>query len=155
MLASTLERRWALGHEPIVEVTRPDTDTGLASAGQLPSGLPLASARGLKGMRVVNQRQELLGHVEELMLDVQHGRIAYAVMGAGGFFGLGERYFAIPWAALSMDPEGDCLLIDVARERFERPGPLDEPDALAAWAGGPPSPPAHALPVRPQGVTPS
>lgn len=120
MMAATLEQRWALRHEPIVEVPRPGADAALSSPPDAArTGLPLASAGGLKGMPIVNLQQEVLGHVEELMLDVQHGRIAYAVMGSGGFFGLGGRYFAIPWAALLMEPQGDCLMLDMARERFE------------------------------------
>jgi hypothetical protein len=131
-----LQRRWALGHEPIVEVPRPDGDDAAILPGR--AGLPLASAGGLKGMRIVNLRHELLGRLEEILLDVQHGRIAYAVMGAGGFLGLGERFFAIPWAALVMDPQGECLVLDVARERFEKPAALvDVPDEfhpVPGWA---------------------
>lgn len=126
MLIHTLEGRWAVGHEPIVQVPRPEADAALAPAVGTHAGLPLARAGGLKGMRVLNRDGEPLGRVEELMLDVQHGRIAYAVMGCGGFFGLGERYFAIPWAALVMDPDGDCLVVDVARERFEWRRDADE-----------------------------
>lgn len=151
-----LERRWALGHEPagplqgqfpegpvrrynsepIVEVPRPNGDDAGIPAGR--NGLPLACAGGLKGIRIVNLRHELLGHLEEILLDVQHGRIAYAVMGAGGFLGLGERYFAIPWAALVMDAECECLVLDVARERFDKPAvSVDLPDRghlVPGWA---------------------
>lgn len=132
-----LEHRWALGHEPIVEVPPPSGDDLVASP-MGHAGLPLACAGGLKGLPIVNLRHELLGHLEEIMLDVQHGRIAYGVMGAGGFFGLGQRYFAIPWPALVMAPEQECMVLDVARERFERPaftsdGPEGEP-SLPAWA---------------------
>jgi sporulation protein YlmC with PRC-barrel domain len=141
MLAHTLESRWAVGHEPIVQVPKPEAEAALAPAVGTHSGLPLARAGGLKGMRVVNRSGESLGRVEELMLDVQHGRIAYAVMGSGGFFGLGERYFAIPWAALVMDPDGDCLVVDVARERFEWHGDTgeardDDPAVLGTGLSG-------------------
>ncbi|MFZ5550042.1 MAG: PRC-barrel domain-containing protein [Pseudomonadota bacterium] len=115
-----LEHRWALGHEPIVEVPH-STWEGVTSPPAGHAGLPLACAGGLKGIRIVNLQRELLGHLEEIMLDVHHGRIAYAVMGAGGFLGLGERYFAIPWSALVMAPERECLVLDVARERFDQP----------------------------------
>lgn len=112
-----LEHRWALGHEPIVEVPHPGgSGTGASPGG---CGLPLTGAGALKGLCIVNRRHELLGHLVEVMLDVQHGRIAYAVMGAGGFFGLGARCFAIPWPALVMDLERECLVLDAARERFD------------------------------------
>jgi sporulation protein YlmC with PRC-barrel domain len=157
MMAATLEQRWALGHEPIVEVPRPGAGAALSSPPDAArTGLPLASAGGLKGMPIVNLQQEVLGHVEELMLDVQHGRIAYAVMGSGGFFGLGERYFAIPWTALVVDPKGECLVVDVARERFDRAGPAhdagdgEDAGAVLAWTGGPSTEPGWRQPLQPE-----
>jgi hypothetical protein len=37
------------------------------------------------------------------MLDVNNGKIAYAVLSCGGVAGIGEKLFAIPWKALKLD----------------------------------------------------
>lgn len=45
---------------------------------------------------VVNTAGEDLGDIEAIMLNVPSGRIAYAVLPFGGFFGLGDKLFAMP-----------------------------------------------------------
>ena len=59
-------------------------------------------ASDLKGNRVVNKNAEDLGTLEDYMIDLQNGRITYAVLSFGGWFGMGNRLFAIPWSAFKM-----------------------------------------------------
>ena len=54
------------------------------------------SASTIKGDKVINTAGEDLGKIEELMLDLRDGRIAYAVLSFDGFLGLGNKLFAIP-----------------------------------------------------------
>ena len=79
-------------------------------------GGELVGASSLSGQRVLTRQGEAIGSVSELMLDVQRGRIAYAVVAYGGFMGLGERLHAIPWRALRI--EGDHLVLDAERSTF-------------------------------------
>ena len=58
------------------------------------------SASSLKGDNVVNHQGEDLGKIEEIMIDLDRGRIAFAVLSFGGFLGMGDKLFAIPWEAL-------------------------------------------------------
>lgn len=56
------------------------------------------SATILMGDDVVNPRGEDLGKIEELIIDFgEGGRVAYAVLSFGGFLGMGDKLFAIPW----------------------------------------------------------
>ncbi|MCO5381646.1 MAG: PRC-barrel domain-containing protein [Methanosarcina barkeri] len=55
------------------------------------------SASTIKGDKVVNRAGEDLGKIEELMIDLEDGRVAYAVLSFGGFLGMGNKLFAIPW----------------------------------------------------------
>ncbi|HET6821745.1 MAG TPA: PRC-barrel domain-containing protein, partial [Anaerolineales bacterium] len=57
------------------------------------------------GNKVVNPSGELLGNLKELVLDLEEERIAYAVLSFGGFMGLGDKLFAIPWEALVLNPK--------------------------------------------------
>lgn len=76
--------------------------------------------------RVVNAAGEELGRIEELMIDVPSGRIAYAVLSFGGFLGFGDKLFAVPFEALAMDPEHERIRLDVPRERLEQAEGFDK-----------------------------
>jgi sporulation protein YlmC with PRC-barrel domain len=82
-------------------------------------GPEIMAADTLQGDEVVNQAGETLGKVQDIMLDVPGGRIAYAVLSSGGFLGLGDKLFAIPWSALTLDTERKCFVLDVAKEQLE------------------------------------
>jgi PRC-barrel domain len=55
------------------------------------------SASTLSQDSVRNRMNEDVGSIKEIMLDVPSGRVAYAVLSVGGFLGIGDRLFAIPW----------------------------------------------------------
>jgi sporulation protein YlmC with PRC-barrel domain len=59
-------------------------------------------ANDVKGHKVVNKNEEELGKIEDYMLDLETGRMAYAVLSFGGFLGMGEKLFAIPWSAFNV-----------------------------------------------------
>jgi sporulation protein YlmC with PRC-barrel domain len=82
-------------------------------------GPEVMAADTLKGDSVVNAQGEDLGKIEHIMLDVQQGRIAYAVLSFGGFLGMGDKLFAIPWAALTLDANRKCFVLDVPKERLQ------------------------------------
>jgi sporulation protein YlmC with PRC-barrel domain len=82
-------------------------------------GPRLMTASTLEGDRVVNRQGEDLGEIDEIMLDVPRGRIAYAVMSSGGFLGMGDKLFAIPWGALTLDTDNKCFVLDVDKQRLE------------------------------------
>lgn len=77
------------------------------------------SASTLKGDSVVNAKDEKLGTIEELMIDLDRGCIAYAVLSFGGFMGMGDKLFAIPWNALTVDTIEKRFVLNVVKERLE------------------------------------
>jgi hypothetical protein len=79
----------------------------------------LISATKVAGTPVYNRHGERLGTVEEVMLDKRSGQVAYAVMGFGGFLGIGERYHPLPWPMLRYDVEVGGYLVDIGREQLE------------------------------------
>lgn len=88
---------------------------------------PLAlSASTLEGNDVVNAAGEDLGSIEEIMLDVRNGRIAYAVLSFGGFLGIGDKLFAIPWDALTLDTERKRFVLNMDRETLENAPGFDK-----------------------------
>jgi len=79
-------------------------------------GPGVMDAATLIGNDVVNSVGEDLGDIDAIMLDVARGRIAYAVLASGGFLGIGEKLFAIPWGALTLDADRKCFVLDVTAE---------------------------------------
>jgi hypothetical protein len=77
------------------------------------------SADTLTGTTVRNRAGQNLGTIKSIMLDVAHGRIAYAVLSFGGFLGLGDKLFAVPWSALELDTDGEEFILDVPKERLQ------------------------------------
>ncbi len=79
-------------------------------------GLGLLRAKEAIGADVVDRGGETLGTVEDMVLDVVRGCISYAVLSFGGFMGLGQKLFAIPWRVFYVDRERHRLVLDLPRE---------------------------------------
>jgi sporulation protein YlmC with PRC-barrel domain len=101
-------------------------------------GPALMGADTLIGNDVVNAQDDDLGDIKEIMLDMRTGRVAYAVLSFGGFLGIGEKLFAVPWQALQLDTVNKRFTLNVDKNRLKAaPGfdPDDWPDMSdAAWA---------------------
>ncbi|MCW7536308.1 PRC-barrel domain-containing protein [Aquabacterium sp. A7-Y] len=89
-------------------------------------GPRLMTADTLTGDKVVNRQDETLGTISDIMLDVPRGRIAYAVMTSGGFLGLGDKLFAIPWSALTLDTDRKCFVLDADKSLFSNAEGFDK-----------------------------
>ena len=74
------------------------------------------SAATIVGDKVLNTAGEQLGTIKDLMIDIDDGLIAYAVLSFGGFLGMGDKLFAIPWEALILDTENHAFILDVDKE---------------------------------------
>lgn len=79
----------------------------------------LIAAEKVNGTSVYNRQGEHLGTIEDVMLDKVSGRVAYAVMGFGGFLGIGERYHPLPWSVLSYDTRMGGYVVDLDRDRLQ------------------------------------
>ena len=68
---------------------------------------------------VKNAAGEDLGKIEDLMIDLHSGRVAYAVLSFGGFLKMGNKLFAIPWEALTVDTAKKEFVLHVDKSRLE------------------------------------
>mgnify|MGYP006159360017 CR=1 FL=1 len=82
-------------------------------------GPSLMGADTLIGNEVVNHNDENVGEIKEIMLEVQTGRVSYAVLSFGGFLGMGEKLFAVPWSAMTLDRNKRCFVLDVSKDRLK------------------------------------
>jgi sporulation protein YlmC with PRC-barrel domain len=84
------------------------------------------SASTIKGDKVVNGAGEDIGKIEELMIDLTDGRVGYAVLSFGGFLGMGDKLFAIPWKAFQPRVHEHAFLLDVPKETLENAKGFDK-----------------------------
>lgn len=95
------------------------------------------SASTLAGDSVRNAAGEDLGKVVEIMIDIPSGRVAYAVLSFGGFLGMGNKLFAVPWGALKVDEDEKCFILNVDKQTIEQAPGFDKdnwPDMSdSAW----------------------
>ncbi|HEY9460684.1 MAG TPA: PRC-barrel domain-containing protein [Paralcaligenes sp.] len=82
-------------------------------------GPDVMASSTLEGTDVYNQAEQKLGTIQDIMIDIERGRVAYAVLSHGGVLGIGEKLFAIPWSALTLDTQRECFMLDIDLQRFK------------------------------------
>src|SRR6478736_2171833 len=60
-------------------------------------------ASKVKGTAVYDGAGDKIGTVEDIVLDKQSNQIMFAALGFGGVFGIGEKYYPVPWSMLDYD----------------------------------------------------
>jgi sporulation protein YlmC with PRC-barrel domain len=84
------------------------------------------AASTLAGDQVQNSAGEDLGTVDEIMIDIPAGKVAYAVLSFGGFLGMGNKLFAVPWSALRLDEDEQHFILDVDKQKLENAPGFDK-----------------------------
>jgi hypothetical protein len=113
-------------------ISRDDVRDGFADApvphdGNVTAGRHRVLAAGtLTGDRVRSAAGDDIGSIQEIMLDTERGCIAYAVLSFGGFLGIGDKLFAVPWSALRIDRGEHEFILDVNRQILENAPGFDK-----------------------------
>src|SRR4029077_11693926 len=111
---------------------------GLASDVRRGPSPEIMGAETLIGNDVFNHKDEDLGDIKEIMLDMRSGKVGYAVLSFGGFLGMGEKLFAVPWNALTLDTKNKRFVLNVEKDRLKGAPGFDKnhwPDmADQSWA---------------------
>lgn len=97
-----------------------------SSTGSGGPGPRLMGADTLIGDDVYNHKDEDLGDIKEIMLDMRTGQIAYAVLSFGGVMGMGEKLFAVPWQSLRLDTANKRFVLDVEKDRLQNAPGFDK-----------------------------
>lgn len=104
-----------------------DNLTGVNDSGKKANTpLRFLTATTIIGDKVYNNQDEKLGEIKDLMLNVYNGRSEYVVIEFGGFLGIGEKYFAVPFHALSIDTNRHAFILDQKREVLEEAPGFDK-----------------------------
>jgi sporulation protein YlmC with PRC-barrel domain len=104
------------------------SSTNAASTGNVRGNVSrrVLSAGTLAGDRVRNRNGEDLGKIEEIMIDLESGRVAYAVLSFGGFLGIGDKLFAVPWESLELNAAEHEFVLDVDKQTLENAPGFDK-----------------------------
>jgi hypothetical protein len=62
---------------------------------------------------------EKVGTIERLMIDKITGKVAYAVMSFGGFMGIGQDYYPLPWNTLNYNPALEGYEVNISEEQLK------------------------------------
>jgi sporulation protein YlmC with PRC-barrel domain len=109
------------GKEQEMNIANPATTTPNNTYARL-----VLSADTLSGDDVYNAKGESLGSIKDIMLDVHSGKVCYAVLALGGFLGMGEKLFAVPWSSLKLNTEKKQFVFDVALDRLKNAPGFDK-----------------------------
>ncbi|TWT85649.1 PRC-barrel domain protein [Posidoniimonas polymericola] len=91
-------------------------------------------ASSLIGKAIENPAEENVGEVSDIVLDARTGKIQYVAVTYGGFLGMGNKMFAVPYQAFKVTPDPDdandpndyVLVLDVTQEKLEGAEGFDE-----------------------------
>lgn len=84
------------------------------------------TASSIIGDKVCNRQDEKLGDIKDIMIDLSDGKIEYLVIEFGGFLGIGEKYFAVPFRLFEVDADKEMFIIDLKRDDLERAPGFDK-----------------------------
>jgi len=74
----------------------------------------------VEGTEVYGADREHVGEIQRVMIDKLSGKVAYAVMSFGGFMGIGEDYYPVPWSMLTYDTNLGGYRTNITREQLDR-----------------------------------
>lgn len=96
----------------------PTTTKGSASTSDTQETYSLISSDKVEGTAVRRPNGDKIGEIERIMIDKRSGKVAYAVMSFGGFLGMGENYFPVPWQKLHYNTSLDAYELDMTEEQL-------------------------------------
>lgn len=77
------------------------------------------AADKVAGTAVYSPNGDHLGKIETVILDKTSGRVVYAVLSFGGFLGIGQSHYPLPWSVLTYDPNHGGYVVNLAKEALE------------------------------------
>jgi hypothetical protein len=73
----------------------------------------------VEGTPVYRLNGDHIGQIERVMIDKISGKVAYAVMSFGGFLGIGEDYYPLPWSVLTYNPTLGGYEVDITDQQLK------------------------------------
>lgn len=100
----------------------------------------------ITGATVTSPDAAVIGKISDLIMDQSNGQMTAAIVGVGGFLGIGEKKIAVPWEHLTIDYDANQVISDLTREQADQAPEYIFRDREAVPA---PVDPVGAAPVAP------
>jgi len=88
--------------------------------------MKLNKVSNLIGITVKNPQGEDLGRIEDIVIDLQKGHVAYAVMGSGGVLGVGKKLLAVPLTAFTRNADESALVLQADKGSISKAEGISE-----------------------------
>lgn len=105
--------------------SRSSSNYGSASSAGSSSGIAIEETHRLigsdkvEGTAVYDRDGERIGTIHNFMVDKRAGKVEYAVMSFGGFFGMGQTYYPLPWQMLDYDTDLGGFRVEMDEEDLD------------------------------------
>lgn len=96
----------------------------MAQASEVPSSVVKTSE--VVGVEVQNSQGDDLGTIEEIILDKITGNVRYVVLSFGGFLGMGDKLFALPWNSIAFNESRDAFILNVSKDKLTKAPGFDK-----------------------------
>ena len=73
----------------------------------------------VEGTAVFGAGDEKIGSIERVMINKRTGQVSYAVLSFGGFLGVGDEHYPLPWQSLKYDTELGGYLTGITKSQLE------------------------------------
>lgn len=115
-----------------MDILQNENLTGVNPEGVQPN-MPLKylTATSIIGDKVHNEQNEHMGKIADIMINITTAKIEYVVIEFGGFLTIGEKYFAIPFRLLRVDPVKKAFIFNQPKEVLEKAPGFD----MNHWPG--------------------
>jgi sporulation protein YlmC with PRC-barrel domain len=74
----------------------------------------------VEGTAVYGADGNKIGKIERVMIDKLSGKVGYAVLSFGGFMGMGEDYYPVPWSMLKYDTNLGGYRANLTADQLEK-----------------------------------
>ena len=125
--------------DPSLQPTTPQTPPGSRSTmpgdhamninGDRTLVIKTLPAKKIQGASVVNTKGETLGSVDDVVVDLESGKVGYAALSVGGVLGIGDKLFAVPFEEFKITHDTNnniSFVLDVSKERLENAPGFDK-----------------------------
>ena len=95
------------------------TETGPAASPLAHGRHDLIGSDRVEGTNVYRSDGKKIGEIERVMIDKISGKVAYAVISFGGFMGIGEDYYPVPWSTLKYDTQLGGYRVNLTEDQLK------------------------------------
>jgi hypothetical protein len=86
----------------------------------------------VEGTAVYGSDRNKIGSIERVMIDKTGGKVSYAVLSFGGFLGIGDEHYPLPWHSLKYDTALEGYVVGITETQLKE-APKYADDTSWGW----------------------